>query len=93
MYWPDNEVFSTSLYEIDRILDDRAEDTTTEDTPTKVPTIPAAYSEFEDVFSKEASDILPPHRTYDHKITLDKPNTLGYSPLYKMSVTELKEVK
>jgi hypothetical protein len=59
MYWPDNEVFSTSLYEIDRILDDRAEETTVEDTPIKVPTIPATYSEFEDVFSKEASDILP----------------------------------
>ena len=93
IYRPNNKVFSTSLYEIDRILDDWAEETTAEDMPTKVPMIPATYSEFEDVFSKEASDILPLHWTYDHKITLNKPNTLGYSPLYKMSVTELKEVK
>ena len=61
--------------------------------PIKVPTIPTTYFEFKDIFSKEALDILPLHRTYDHKITLDKPNTLGYSPLYKMSVTKLKEVK
>ena len=94
MYRPDNEVFSTSLYEIDRILEDREEEEAVVDSAfTEGPKMPVAYSHYEDVGSKAASDVLPLHRTYDHKITLDKPNTLSYSPLYQMSVTELEEVK
>jgi transposase InsO family protein len=57
------------------------------------PQVPDAYREFEDVFSKEASDTLPPHRLYDHQIHLDQPNTLGFSPLYKMTTLELEETK
>ena len=43
--------------------------------------------------SKEASNILPPPRVYDYKIDLEKPNDLGYSPLYKMTTAELEETK
>jgi hypothetical protein len=46
-----------------------------------------------DIFSKAASDILPPHRSYDHKIILEKENTLTYSPLYKISLEELETLK
>jgi transposase InsO family protein len=84
---PENEIFGTSLYEIDRILGDRC------DTIADVPQIPQAYVQFGDMFSKEASDTLPPHRSYDHQIHLDKPNTLSFSPLYKMTTEELEEVK
>ena len=48
------------------------------------------------MFSKEASDTLPPHRTYDHKIQLEDPasaSSLSYSPLYHQSAAELEEVK
>jgi hypothetical protein len=94
IYRPDNEVFSTSLYEIDRILEDREEEEADVDSASaEGPRMPAAYSEYKDVGSKAASDVLPPHWTYNHKITLNKPNMLGYSPLYQMSVTELEEVK
>jgi predicted aspartyl protease len=87
---PENELFSTSLYEIDRILGSRQE---VEDRDQEEPQVPDAYKEFLDVFSKEASDILPPHRTYDHQIHLGQPNTLGFSPLYKMTTLELEETK
>jgi hypothetical protein len=58
-------MFSTSLYEIDWLLDEQKE------APTEAPPILTAYTEFKDIFLKEALDILLLHRTYDHKITLD----------------------
>jgi hypothetical protein len=45
------------------------------------------------VASKEASNVLPLHWPYDHKIDLTGPNTLSYSPLYKMTTLELEETK
>lgn len=59
------------------------------------PSIPPEYEDYADVFSKAESDILPPHRLYDHKITLegDGEKALKYSPLYKMSLEELETVK
>jgi hypothetical protein len=90
---PENEGFYTSLYEIDRQLDD-FEHTTSTSTDQDLPDrVPSQYHEFLDVFSKQESDILPPHRAYDHKIELEGPNTLGFSPLYKMNETELRTVK
>lgn len=57
--------------------------------------IPQEFSDFADVFSKAESDILPPHRSYDHKIILegDGEKGLKYSPLYRMSLNELETVK
>ncbi|EDO04015.1 hypothetical protein SS1G_06497 [Sclerotinia sclerotiorum 1980 UF-70] len=59
------------------------------------PPLPDKYHEFEDVFSKQESDILPPHRSYDHSIKLEDraEESLTYSPLYKMSIEELEVVK
>jgi hypothetical protein len=52
------------------------------------------YAQFKDVFNKQASDELPPHRVaVDHKIELEKENTLSYSPLYRMTTEELLAVK
>ncbi|KAI0996393.1 hypothetical protein K3495_g11787 [Podosphaera aphanis] len=52
--------------------------------------IPSNYHNFLDVFSKAASDVLPPSRIYDHKMELEKDNALKYSPLYNQSADELK---
>jgi hypothetical protein len=63
-----NISFSTSLYELDRIIDEREnldDDATLEEIKAKVPVQSQAYL---DVFSKAASDQLPPHRSYDHRI-------------------------
>ena len=59
--------FTTSLYEIDRMLEDKAtptDDLTDEELVKEK--LPRQYREFTDVFSKAASDILLPHRPYDH---------------------------
>jgi hypothetical protein len=90
----ENTLFSTSLYEIDRILREK-QDPGTEETDDQLVErlLPAEYAEYKDVFSKAASDTLPPHRPYDHKIQLETDNTLGYSPLYQQSVDELLATK
>jgi hypothetical protein len=60
IYWPDNKVFSTSLYEIDCILKDQEEEEVDVDSASiEGPRIPVAYSEYKDIGSKAASDILP----------------------------------
>ena len=55
--------------------------------------LPAVYQEYIDVFSKNKSNQLAPHRVYDHKITLEKDMLLGYSPLYNQTVGELRVTK
>jgi hypothetical protein len=37
--------------------------------------------------------MLPPHRSYNHKIVLEAKNNLGYSPLYKITAKELETTK
>ena len=51
------------------------------------------YTKFTDIVSKEASDTLLLHRSYNYKIKLGRLNTLGYSLLYKMTTLELKKTK
>ena len=85
---PTHEFFTTSLYEIDRILEDRnletpAEEETEEQMLRR--TVPKEYYDLIDVFSKTASDELPLHRTYDYKIQLEGDLLIGYSPLYKQT--------
>jgi hypothetical protein len=95
MHLPDNEVFSTTIHEIDLLIEDKEalamEDQETMDLiRTK---LPAAYQDFTDVFSKAGSDLLPPHRPYDHQIHLESDTLLGYSPLYNQSADELRATK
>jgi hypothetical protein len=118
----DNKAFTTSLYEIDRILSDRAAELASNESASNESAsnesasnesasnesasnealawdeavkkvLPQEYWDYIDVFLKAESDKLPPHRPYDHKIELEAENTLGYSPLYKMSNDELETVK
>ena len=76
-------MFATSLYKIKQIVADWTEESNPE--PAKALSLPSEYTEFTDIVSKEVSDTLPLHWPYDYKIKLDKPNTLSYSPLYKMT--------
>jgi len=51
------------------------------------------YEEFTDVFLKEISDTFLLYYLYDYKIVLEKPNNLGYSLLYKLTIEELEKTK
>lgn len=55
--------------------------------------LPKEYHDLMGAFSKRKAQELPPHRTYDHKIVLEKDASLGHCPLYAMSVEKLEKVK
>ena len=55
--------------------------------------LPIEYSDFVDVFSKESSKKLPPHRPYDHRIPLLPDSQPPFGPIYPLSEIELKELK
>ena len=87
-----SETFITSLYEIDKLIDLKCipeEDPEEEGVRAK---LPICYHDWLDVFSKKASDTISPSPC-DHRIELEKENTLGYSPLYKQSAEELEAAK
>src|SRR6185312_1348147 len=52
--------------------------------------VPSQYHDFLDVFSKEAADQLPPHRSYDHKIPIMENSNPPFGPIYSLSEVELK---
>ena len=54
------------------------------------PIIPSEYADFADVFSEESASVLPPHRSYDHRIPLEPGSTPPFGPLYSLSEVELK---
>lgn len=62
------EIFSIPIYDIEKALASKS----TTDLAKKLPT---EYHDFLDVFSQANSDILPPHRPYDHKIPLMEEKT------------------
>ena len=94
IYRKDNEVFTTSLYEIDRIINEKEEGPVEETDKELVKRLlPTYLLDHRDAFSKAASDMLPPHRTYNHKVQLEADNSLGYSPLYQQTTEELKATK
>ena len=51
-------------------------------------TLPAEYAEYAQVFSKEATDHVPPSRPYDHTINLDESFIPKIGKLYPLSVKE-----
>jgi hypothetical protein len=83
----ENEFFTTSLYEINRILDDRYLAELIQEQ------LPYIYKDYKDVFSKTAANQLPEHRAYDHWIVLTEPLLGSFSPLYKQSTEELEATK
>jgi len=102
----ENILFQVSLYDIEREMQRRdsiEEPLSPEDQqPGEAElewlqrVLPPELREYADVFSKEASNELPPRRFYDHKIQIDDPkgiDTLGYSPLRHQSTEELLQIK
>ena len=53
-------------------------------------TLPLEYSSFTSVFSKEATDHVPPSRPYDHEINLDDFFSLKIGKVYPLSPDERK---
>jgi hypothetical protein len=97
---PDTVAFTTSLYEIDRMIEEKESELSGQesgltDEELVEQKLPDRHRKFKDVFSKAASDMLPPHRPYDHKIEIeqDKGSTLSFSPLYPQSIAELQATK
>ena len=91
-------MFYTTLHEIDSLLEhheanptERKEDETEEQWIRR--RLPERYQQYADVFSKQASDTLPPHRKWDHTIELEGENLLSYHPLYRQSPQELEATK
>ena len=89
----ENEFFTTSIYEIDRILEERRLKDDPENAKLVQDRLPSVYYSYRDVFSKTAADQLPEHRPYDHKIVLTEPLPNQFSPLYKQSTEELQATK
>jgi len=89
----ETELFSVSLYEIDRELESRQLVDDSDNLEEVRQKLPEQYRAYEDVFSKRASDELPPHRSYDHKIELDASASLSYGPLYSQTTAELRALK
>ena len=87
---PDTTVFVTSLYEIDRMIEDKEIESIWDDLAQQELTnedlieqkLPRQFSDLKDFFSKAASDVLAPHRSYNLRIELEKDAAdLGFSPL------------
>ena len=69
IYRKDNEVFTTSLYEIDWIINEREEELTKETNKEFIERLlPTIYARHKGVFSKTALNELPPYRMYNYKI-------------------------
>ena len=55
--------------------------------------IPEDLHDFATLFSEVEANMLPPHRTYDHKITLKPDFQVPFGPLYSLSRPELEELR
>ena len=92
------EIFITSLYEIDQTIEDKwleewqAEELMKQELIQQQ--LPPQYMEFSDVFSKAASDEMPPHWSSDYCIHLKDDSSpeqiIGHGLLYKQSWEELE---
>ena len=69
IYRRDNEVFITSLYKINQIINKREEKPAKETDKELVKRLlPTIYTGYKDAFSKAALDKLPPYQIYNYKI-------------------------
>jgi len=69
IYRGDNEVFITSLYKINRIINKREEKLAKETNKELVKRLfPTTYTGYKNAFLKAALDKLPPYQIYNYKI-------------------------
>ena len=55
--------------------------------------VPAEYHEFLPLFKKAIANVLPPHRPYNHKITLKEGFSPPVGPLYSLSSHKLQALR
>jgi hypothetical protein len=96
----DTTIFITSLYEIDRLIEDREIESIWDDLAQQELTnedlieqkLPRQFGDLKDFFSKAALDALAPHYSYNLRIELEEDTTtvdLGFSPLQHYTLEEL----
>ena len=102
---PDTECFAASIHDIEKALISKRvqvlaasmRDIEKALAPKKIidpaKLLPKEYYDFLDVFSQEAADTLPPHRSSDHKIKFVQGKEPTYGPLYGISQDELRVLK
>ncbi|CAL3971707.1 unnamed protein product [Diplocarpon coronariae] len=90
------EILITSLYEIDSLIYRSSFILyKSSDRHNLLKKYKQVYNEYALAFSKVANNQLSPYYPYDYKIDLEEnaKKALKYSPLYKISILELKAVK
>jgi hypothetical protein len=55
--------------------------------------VPKEYHDFADIFSAGEAEILPPHRSYDHRIDTIDNQEPPFGKIYNMSTNELEALK
>jgi hypothetical protein len=88
------EEFSFLINMLDRTIKDVLAEENEETREQILTKLPGEYQNFADVFSKNESSILPPHRPIDYKIEL-LPDAAPFKahPLYSMSADQLIALK
>lgn len=61
--------------------------------PVDLSSVPAAYHDFADVFSKSKASELPSHQSYDLEITLEDGTVPPPGVMYSLSQTELETLQ
>jgi hypothetical protein len=91
--YKENTVFTTSLYKIDRLIEEKT--SLLEKTLEQLVEywLPVYYLDYKDVFSNTVSDQLVPYWLYNYKIQLERENNLGFSLLYNYNLEELQTIK
>lgn len=84
---------NASCLEIDEAVSSKDVNASEAEIKEVISKVPHSYHDFIHIFSKKASNTLPPQRHYDHKIELVENASMGYGPLYSQSSEELKLVK
>lgn len=86
--------FALSVYKIDQALaapEPTTADPDLNDSIWKL--IPLEYHDYIDSFKKSNAERLPPHRPYNHKITLKEGFQPPFGPLYSLSKPELEALR
>lgn len=106
-FWAQNQrkynthCFSLTIAEIDKMIKQNQEDQPTDQinevsemTEEMIKQkLPKEYHDLVDVFDQAKARVLPPHRSYDHKIQLESGKKPPQSRLYPMSGFKLQKVK
>ena len=87
-------VYVATLFNLMEVNPDREVQITALIADKALITIPAKYSDFEDVFSKESATVLSKHTEINtHTINLEKGKQPPYGPIYSLRPVELETLK